>query len=57
MGEELDDELVVVQPACPTRKVVVLQPKFCFVVILDDVAWLMEVLWETCVIDVVSESL
>jgi hypothetical protein len=57
MGEELDDELVVVQPACPTHKVVVLQPKFCFAVILDDIAWLMEVLWETCVTDVVSESL
>jgi hypothetical protein len=38
-GEELDDEKVIVYPACPAREAVVLQPNtgVSFLIVLDDV--------------------
>jgi hypothetical protein len=59
MGEELDDEQIVACPAHPAHKAVVLQPNtgVCFVVILDDVAWCLKTLQETCITHVASERL
>jgi hypothetical protein len=50
-GEELDDEKVIVCPACPAREVVVLQPNIGigFTVILDDVVGHSKMLREACV--------
>jgi hypothetical protein len=38
-GEKLDDEQIIIRPACPAHKVVVLQPnaRVGFAIILDDV--------------------
>jgi hypothetical protein len=58
-GDELDDEEVIIYPACPTRKAVVLQPNVgvCLAVIFDDVVRCAKMFWETCVMHVAPKRL
>jgi hypothetical protein len=50
-GEELDDDEIIVRSALSTREAVVLQPdtRVSFVVVLDDVAQCLKMLWEMSV--------
>jgi hypothetical protein len=56
-GEELDDEELIVRPACPARYVVVLQPDtgIGLAVILDDVVGHMETPREAHIVHVAPE--
>jgi hypothetical protein len=58
-GEKLDDEEVVIRPACPAHKVVVFQLniRICVVVVFDDVIGCSEAFWETHVTHVALECL
>jgi hypothetical protein len=56
--EELDDEEVIICPARPPRRAVVLQPNagISFAIILDDDVRCLEVFQEACVMGVVPEG-
>jgi hypothetical protein len=58
-GKELDDDEIIVRSALSTREAVVLQPdaRVSFVVVLDDVAWCLKMLWEMSVTYDASERL
>jgi hypothetical protein len=57
MGEELDDEKVIVRPTRLASKAVVLQPDagVSFIVVLDDAARCSEMVWEASVTHGISE--
>jgi hypothetical protein len=57
--EELDDEKVIICPACPAHDAVVLQPndEIDFAVVLDDVIWRSKTLRETHVTHIAPEHL
>jgi hypothetical protein len=58
-GEELDDEGVIIHPACPARKMVVNQPNagIGFSVVFDDVIWCPKSFWETSIMHFAPEHL
>jgi hypothetical protein len=57
--EKLDDEDVVIHPTHPARKAVIFQPNagVGFAIIIDDVVWLLEIFWETCIMHVAPKHL
>jgi hypothetical protein len=57
--EKLDDEDVVIHPTHPARKAVIFQPNIGvgFAIIIDDVVWLLEIFWETCIMHVAPKHL
>jgi hypothetical protein len=59
IGEELDDEKVIVHPACPACEAVVLQPnaRIGFTIALDDVIGCSKMLREAHVTHVAPECL
>jgi hypothetical protein len=58
-GEELDDEEIIIHPACPARKAVVLQPNAgtCLTISFDDIIWCLKTFWETHIMNIALERL
>jgi hypothetical protein len=56
-GEELDDEEVIIHPACPARDVLVLQPnaRVCLTILFDNVIRCPKTFWKICVMHVAPE--